>query len=120
MASVFAEPTHWPATSSLRAELGLRLVGGVSTQPERLLPVHSSLVGLQLGLGVDGGAGHGSAGGSGRCGDVDSLGLGGSLSGCRHLQREERGGGLVWPGQLAPQLGLGGLSWPVGCVCRCG
>lgn len=64
MAIVFDEPTHWPAISSLRAELGLRLAGGFSALLKHLLPVHSSLVSLQLGLGVNGGTGHRSAGSS--------------------------------------------------------
>lgn len=54
------------------------------------LPVHSSLVRLQLGLGVDGGTGHRRTGSSCRGGDVDSLGLGGRWSSRRHLQSEER------------------------------
>lgn len=98
------EPTHLPACSSLRAELDQGLPGGLRTWLKCLLPVHSSLVGLQLGLGVNGGTGHRRAGSSRGCGDVDSLGLRGSLSSCCHLQREEErgGGGLVRPGQLVP------------------
>lgn len=93
--------------------------GGFPVQLKHLLPVHSSLVSLQLGLGVNGGTGHRCAGSSRGCGDVDSLGLRGCLSSCCHLQREKRGGGrLVWPGQLVPQLELGGPPQPVVSACE--